>query len=502
MKRLLIFASLISSACIAQTNLPGPVRVLPNAGHTIAYGPCSYNATQSNLACFTSATGLSANKNIVVSDAAYTFDNSIVTTGDLKGATLHVTSMAGSGTRCVQVDNNGAFSTYSLGCPGGGGGGAPFTDASPIMFNSADNTKLLSFALGGFTTGTTRTLTPQNASYTIAGTDISNSFSAAQAISATLTLSGTPAVTLSGNILPATDDTRQIGDSTHNLTALFTHTIFNEVAGTALGITGGTSAAGIGIAVATSTSSDMVFYPNAAEAFRIKANKDLLVSGGNIKFSNNSSTIGDATNQVNFIDAQNHYGLDPMNTANYCRFGYLGMFCTQGATTEFVIDGTTGAITSTAYSGSGTRCVQVDNAGAFSVFSAGCGGSGTTNIVLANACSAITLSGSYQDVCSNTVTATGVWMILPSIQLTVNPTTSSAVCALNINGSLLSPSTFGYAGLSNANGGASQFIQATASQTWVETLNSGDVVKIQCIAAAGGGATGAGSNYTLVYLRT
>lgn len=56
------------------------------------------------------------------------------------------------------------------------GGGNPFSDATAILKNNSDNTKLLSFNLSGFTTATTRTLTPQNASYTIAGTNISQTF--------------------------------------------------------------------------------------------------------------------------------------------------------------------------------------------------------------------------------------------------------------------------------------------------------------------------------------
>lgn len=87
-------------------------------------------------------------------------------------------ALAGSGTRCLQANNSGVVSIFSAGC--GGSGSPPFTDANPIMFNAADNTKLLSFALGGFTTGTTRTLTPQNASYILAGTNLVNRFTSTQ----------------------------------------------------------------------------------------------------------------------------------------------------------------------------------------------------------------------------------------------------------------------------------------------------------------------------------
>lgn len=45
---------------------------------------------------------------------------------------------------------------------GGGGGTAPFSDATPILRDNVDATKLLRFELGGFTTATTRILTPPN----------------------------------------------------------------------------------------------------------------------------------------------------------------------------------------------------------------------------------------------------------------------------------------------------------------------------------------------------
>jgi hypothetical protein len=50
---------------------------------------------------------------------------------------------------------------------------------------------LLRFEVDGFSTGTTRTLTPQNNSYTIAATDISQTFSSTQTFSGTLSVTGT-----------------------------------------------------------------------------------------------------------------------------------------------------------------------------------------------------------------------------------------------------------------------------------------------------------------------
>lgn len=63
----------------------------------------------------------------------------------------------------------------------GGGSSPPFDDqATALVKGSTDVTKLLRFEVDGFTAATTRVLTPQNASYIIAGTNITNSFDVQQ----------------------------------------------------------------------------------------------------------------------------------------------------------------------------------------------------------------------------------------------------------------------------------------------------------------------------------
>lgn len=89
------------------------------------------------------------------------------------GATL--SSLAGSGAGPVCRDNAGLLKL--TGC---GAGSSPFIDSTAILYNAADNTKLLKLALGGLTTGTTRTLTPQNADYILAGTNLVNKFTSTQ----------------------------------------------------------------------------------------------------------------------------------------------------------------------------------------------------------------------------------------------------------------------------------------------------------------------------------
>lgn len=59
----------------------------------------------------------------------------------------------------------------------------PFVDTQTIIKGSADATKLLRFEVDGFTTGTTRVLTPPNADITIAGINIAQTFTAEQTFS-------------------------------------------------------------------------------------------------------------------------------------------------------------------------------------------------------------------------------------------------------------------------------------------------------------------------------
>lgn len=61
---------------------------------------------------------------------------------------------------------------------------APFTDSTAIVKGSSDPTKLLRFEVDGFTTATTRVLTPPNQDTTIAGLSVAETFTANQTIHA------------------------------------------------------------------------------------------------------------------------------------------------------------------------------------------------------------------------------------------------------------------------------------------------------------------------------
>lgn len=56
----------------------------------------------------------------------------------------------------------------------------PFLDTNALIRGSADATKLLRFEVDGFTTATTRVLTPPNADATIAGTNLAQTFTSSQ----------------------------------------------------------------------------------------------------------------------------------------------------------------------------------------------------------------------------------------------------------------------------------------------------------------------------------
>lgn len=76
----------------------------------------------------------------------------------------------------------------------------PFTDTNTLIKGSADATKLMRFEVDGFTTGTTRILTPQNSDYIIAGTNIANTFSATQTFNAiTMTAASLLSITSGAN---------------------------------------------------------------------------------------------------------------------------------------------------------------------------------------------------------------------------------------------------------------------------------------------------------------
>jgi len=84
-----------------------------------------------------------------------------------------------------------ATSTGGAGSWQAASGGLPVVDTTGIAKGSSDATKIVRFEVDGFTSGVTNVLTPQNNSYTLAGTNIAQTFSSTQTFSGTLAVSGT-----------------------------------------------------------------------------------------------------------------------------------------------------------------------------------------------------------------------------------------------------------------------------------------------------------------------
>ena len=115
-----------------------------------------------------------------------------------------------------------ATSTGGAGSWQAASGGLPVVDTTGIAKGSSDATKIVRFEVDGFTTGTTRTLTPQNNSYTIAGTDIAQTFTQTQ------TFNGSTALVLNGNItgdlLFTTANVYIVGNGTNYLNNIHSET--------------------------------------------------------------------------------------------------------------------------------------------------------------------------------------------------------------------------------------------------------------------------------------
>lgn len=67
----------------------------------------------------------------------------------------------------IYIKSTSGVSSGWAAISGGGGGSPPFSDASALVMNAADNTKLVLISAASVTTGTTRTLTAPNASGTL-----------------------------------------------------------------------------------------------------------------------------------------------------------------------------------------------------------------------------------------------------------------------------------------------------------------------------------------------
>jgi hypothetical protein len=268
----------------------------------------------------------------------------------------------------------GWTSAYVLGwnaCTAGGST-PPFSDANPIMKNSVDATKLLSYDLSGFTTATTRTLTPQNASYVIAGTNISNMFSADQIMGA--------------DLLADSDGVRKIGTTNRFYsvaanridgacpTVVFSCTSSNNYVTTRklnLADSVGTTDTAMDIfATVSSGNSYMQIRDNAGDDM-LRLTRDFMGSTQNI-----------AALDLNF-----HPWTNEQWTIGSPSFRWLYLYTKDARVSSL--------------GGSGTRCVQVDNDGDLAVAGAGCSSSGA-NTFLSNLTGPTAINASLQFDTDNT----------------------------------------------------------------------------------------------------
>jgi hypothetical protein len=157
--------------------------------------------------------------------------------------------------------------------------------------------------------------------------------------------------------------------------------------------------------------------------------------------------------------------------------------------------------------GSGTHCAQVNNSGTFSNYSGGCGGTPDPNIYLTTQCFVINpLTTSYQAECPLlTISQGGYYLITASIQFVLYTNVASALFALNFNGTILTPSTYGYGAatqdFSVSSGTITTITAYTITQSWVFNVGVGETLGISAVANTGTIATNSGI-LTAVYLHS
>lgn len=100
-------------------------------------------------------------------------------------------------------------------------GGLPVVDTTAIAKGSVDATKQVRFEVDGLSSGVVRVLTPQDNNYTIAGTNIAQTFSGANTFSVGQTFAG--GFQIQGNITTNSSGSYSIGSSGDRLNNIFTN---------------------------------------------------------------------------------------------------------------------------------------------------------------------------------------------------------------------------------------------------------------------------------------
>lgn len=110
--------------------------------------------------------------------------NPVQTKGDVYTHDASATSALAVGTN-GQVLTADSTATNGIKWATSSAGTPPFSDATALLFDNVDNTKLLQVEVSGIATGTVRVWSVQNTNLTVAGKDVANNFTATQLPNAT-----------------------------------------------------------------------------------------------------------------------------------------------------------------------------------------------------------------------------------------------------------------------------------------------------------------------------
>lgn len=208
----------------------------------------------------------------IINDAVTYAKIQNVTTNRLLGR-----STAGSGD--VEEITIGTGLSLSGGILSATGTGNPFDDGTAIIKGSADATKLLRFEVDGFTTATTRVLTPQNSDYIVAGTNIAQTFIAQQIINTSNAAAFS--VGPNGDTNPALRVVTNVGS-----------------AATGLSITGNAAGSGVTLTALSSGSNESIIYSPKGTGIN-QFTKNLLLNSGSAATDNTINIGSTSAGSVN-----------------------------------------------------------------------------------------------------------------------------------------------------------------------------------------------------------
>lgn len=274
MRRAIVLGMLIVAVALGQTDVPGQLTVAPD----------QTNNLDACVKLMSLATGNTAG---------------ICAPASLSGA--YTVVLPGSNSAGVLTNDGAGNLTW------GSGGGNPFSDASALVKNSADATKLAVFSAASITTATTRTYTLPDTNTVLAGKDLDNSFSVTQTFSGRINLgtSGAsgPGIRDNMGVLECTDD-------------------------------GSTW-------LACGPSSVTNYWSRTGTTITTATTGDVLKLGSHLLFSvPSASDIGDATNYVQTIYTENIDAAPNGVIGNYTKVRKLEVADAAGGTTFWDIQAT------------------------------------------------------------------------------------------------------------------------------------------------------------------